>query len=190
MVLYQRLSDMASRTHFRSLFTIIIVAVGIALIYLIWYREDPKPVVTAPQVVEPEFVEEGLLAFLESNGDTIRTISIEIADNVDERTRGLMYRSAMNDDQGMLFIFDDEEEQSFWMKNTKISLDILYVNRQLQIVTIYRHTQPYSESPIPSFEPAQYVVEVKAGFCDAFGVNEGDRVAYEKTADGIARSGR
>lgn len=178
---------MASRTNFRRLFFIFIALAGVALVFSLWYKDDRQPVVVSPPVAEPEFVVEGLLTFLDPEGDTIRTISIEIADNVDERTQGLMYRSAMKDDQGMLFIFDREEEQSFWMKNTKISLDILYVNRELEIVTIYRHTQPYSESPIPSFEPAQYVIEVKAGFCDAFGVDEGDRVAFEKTPEGIVR---
>jgi uncharacterized membrane protein (UPF0127 family) len=162
----------------------ILIFLGLAAVLILlygWYSATKRgPVVVAPKVAEPQFVKEGMLSFTEGDGDTIRTINIEIADNMNERTRGLMYRSNMSDDQGMLFIFDREEEQSFWMKNTKISLDILYVNSQQEIITIYRHTQPYSESPIPSFKPARYVIEVKAGFCDAFGVEEGDRVVFER----------
>ena len=127
---------------------------------------------------EPSFEPEGELSFINSVGDTIETIDIEIADNENERMQGLMFRSNMGFDRGMLFIFDYEEEQSFWMKNTKMSLDILYVNSQLEIVTIYRHTQPYSKNPIPSFKPALYVVEVSAGYCDRFSVTEGDRISF------------
>lgn len=156
------------------------ILVVLFLVYTWYSREDRDPVIVAPRVAEPQFVQEGMLSFTKADGDTIKTITIEIADNTDERIQGMMYRSGMAEDQGMLFIFEREEEQSFWMKNTRISLDILYVNSQMEIITIYRHTQPYSESPIPSFKPAQYVVEVKAGFCDAFGIEEGDRVVFER----------
>jgi uncharacterized membrane protein (UPF0127 family) len=140
-------------------------------------RIEPSPTAI---VQGPEFEEEGRLAFIEAPGDTIKTISIEIAEDDEERIQGLMRRSHMAQEMGMLFIFDEEEEQSFWMKNTKIPLDILYVNAQKEIVTIYKHTQPYSESPIPSFKPALYVVEVIGGFCDTFGVEEGDYIVFER----------
>ena len=127
---------------------------------------------------EPQFRAEGRLHFIDSDGDTLRSILIEIAEEDRERIQGLMYRSALSDDQGMLFIFEEEEEQSFWMKNTRIPLDILYVNSDLQIVSLYKQTQPYSTSPIPSFRPAIYVVEVRGGFCDQYGITEGNRIAY------------
>ncbi len=129
---------------------------------------------------EPQFVKEGTLTFLSQKGDTIRTIDIEIADDPSSRQQGLMYRSSMSDDRGMLFIFNNETRQSFWMKNTKMSLDILYVSAGREIIDVYKHTMPYSTSPIPSSAPAMYVVELAAGFCDRYGINKGDRIVFNR----------
>jgi len=135
---------------------------------------------------EPAFKKEGELAFISSSSeDTLRIINIEIADRDRDRMVGMMFRSKMEYDKGMLFIFDREEQQSFWMKNTKISLDIMYVNSDFEIVTIYKHTQPYSESPIPSFKPAKYVIETAAGFCNEFGIKEGQRIKFKRTEEEV-----
>jgi uncharacterized membrane protein (UPF0127 family) len=64
------------------------------------------------------------------------------------------------------------------MKNTKMSLDIMYVNADLEIVSIYKHTPPYSDTNIPSMKPAMFVVETSAGFCDEFGVKEGQSIKF------------
>ena len=78
--------------------------------------------------VGPQFIKEGELQFLTAEGDSvIHRIDIEIADTPDTRTQGLMWRRSMGDNQGMLFIMEDNEPQSFWMLNTYISLDIIYV---------------------------------------------------------------
>lgn len=128
---------------------------------------------------EPEFVKEGRLFFIEDEtGDTLKTIAIEIADNNQERARGLMYRSKMADSVGMLFIFDRAREQSFWMKNTILTLDILYAGADGELLTIYKYTIPYSESPIPSFEKAKYVVEVIGGFTDRYKIERGDKISF------------
>jgi uncharacterized membrane protein (UPF0127 family) len=121
-----------------------------------------------------------VLAFLNAAKDTIKIVDLEIADNDQERSQGMMYRSSMSYDRAMLFIMQYEREQSFWMRNTKMSLDIMYVNGDLEIVTIYKHTQPYSESPIPSFKKAKYVVETSAGFCDRFGIEEGNYIQFAR----------
>lgn len=130
--------------------------------------------------MEPQFAKEGSLAFLTATKDTLTLVDLEIADNEQERTQGMMYRSSMSYDRAMLFIMQYEREQSFWMRNTKMSLDIMYVTSDLEIVTIYKHTQPYSESPIPSFKKAKYVVETAAGFCDKFGIKEGNFIEYAR----------
>ena len=130
--------------------------------------------------MEPQFSKEGALAFLTATEDTITVVDLEIADNDQERTQGMMYRSSMSHDRAMLFIMQYEREQSFWMRNTKLSLDIMYVNGNFEIVTIYKHTQPYSESPIPSFKKAKYVVETSAGFCDKFGIEEGNFIQFTR----------
>lgn len=130
--------------------------------------------------VEPQFTLEGSLVFIDSENDTIARTEIEIADTDPEITQGMMFRTSMSYDRAMLFIMQYEREQSFWMRNTKMSLDIIYVNGDMEIVTIYKHTQPYSESPIPSFKRAKYVVETAAGFCDKFGIEEGDKISFTR----------
>ncbi len=138
-----------------------------------------KRIEVKTEKTEPQFIKEGILTFLNEN-DTIKSIDIEIADNNREKMQGMMYRSKMDYDKGMLFIFDFEEEQSFWMKNTKLSLDIMYVNSANEIVSIYKHTQPYSETPIPSLKPAIYVVETAAGFVDEFGIEVGNKIDFKR----------
>ena len=129
---------------------------------------------------EIPFTQEGQLWFLAPDGDTIRQVALEIADNDYERARGLMDRRSMTDQQAMIFIFDQERPQSFWMKNTHISLDIIYVKANMEVVSIQKNTQPYSQQSLPSEGNAQYVVEVIAGFCDQYGVEKGTKVTYSR----------
>ena len=124
---------------------------------------------------------DGWLTFLGNGGTEIVRISIEIADSDQERTQGLMGRTRIGEKEGMLFIFEDEFERSFWMANTPLPLDILFVNSSKEIVKIHRHTQPYSEESLPSNSPAQYVVEVNAGFTDKYGIAEGQSVSWTGT---------
>jgi uncharacterized membrane protein (UPF0127 family) len=144
-------------------------------------NKKPKPNPNLPPKyaisTEPQFKYEGNLWFLAAT-DTVQSIKIEIANTDARREQGLMHRKSMEKDQGMLFIFDDERRQSFWMKNTHISLDIVFVNSQMEIVHIAENTEPYSLKSIPSFEYAQYVVEVNAGFCRKFGVKVGQNIGF------------
>lgn len=103
---------------------------------------------------------------------------VEIADDDDERQRGLMFRPPLADDRGMLFQFPQASEQSFWMRNTPSSLDILYIDPQGRIVSIARHATPYSEAPIPSNGPANGVLELRAGRADEIGARPGDQVKH------------
>jgi len=132
---------------------------------------------------EPQFTKEGVLSFLEHDtAEEIVQIDIEIADTTAERTQGLMYRQSLPADAGMLFIFDSPRPLSFWMKNTYIPLDIIFVGETKEIVSIAKNTTPLSESPIPSGADAMYVVEVNAGFCDTHGIQQGDSITFERTA--------
>lgn len=132
-----------------------------------------------PTTTAPVFKKEGELSFIKKdNQQEIKKIDIEIADSEGERQQGLMYRTQMADSQGMLFIFPETEMQSFWMKNTLISLDILFVNEKMEIVTIQKYAQPKSEQSLRSTKPAKYVIEVNAGFCDRYQVSEGDLVKF------------
>lgn len=129
---------------------------------------------------EVPFKKQGELTFISAEGDTIRKMDLEIADTEDKRTQGLMYRSTMSDRQAMLFIFDEEEERSFWMKNTYISLDIMFADAEGNIVSIQKNTRPYSEDPVLSYAPALYVIEVVAGFSDLYGLEKGDRIIWSR----------
>lgn len=131
--------------------------------------EEPKPV----------FRKDGELTFMDSkNEHSLAKIDVEIADEQAERLQGLMYRDSMPEKAGMLFLFEIEEPLNFWMKNTRISLDILYINSERRVVSIARNTKPYSLEQIPSYKPTLYVVEVNAGFADRHGIREGDLVVF------------
>ncbi len=132
-------------------------------------------------IKEPVFKKEGELEFLGKNKkDTIRKIEIELAESDEERMQGMMYRRSMDDNKGMLFIFETEEPQSFWMKNTIIPLDIMFVNAKKEIIKIHKSTTPFSEKSYPSEKPATYVVEVSGGFADKYGIKEGDLISFAK----------
>jgi uncharacterized membrane protein (UPF0127 family) len=141
---------------------------------------------TKPRPSGPQFQKEGILHFINEEGDTLRTIDIEIADTESERTIGLMHRRSMPDTQGMLFIFEEEERRSFWMRNTLIGLDIMFIRANGEVESIAKYTVPLDERSIPSKGPSTYVLEVIEGFCDRYGVKEGTKVAYERTDGGNA----
>jgi len=110
-------------------------------------------------------------------GDLIR-VSVEIADTPQKRSFGLMYRHDLPESHGMLFLFPREEPLSFWMKNTPLPLDIIFINAAHTIVSIASNTTPFSEKPLPSGSPAQFVLEVNGGFCQRHGVAVGDRAEF------------
>ncbi len=122
--------------------------------------------------------EDAVLTFLAPDGAPRTKVNIEIAEDEASRTQGLMGRQHMEEGQGMLFIFPDEDFRSFWMANTPLPLDIMYVNNARKIVTIQRNTVPSSEESVPSTAPATYVIEVNAGFADRHGITEGDMVQW------------
>jgi hypothetical protein len=87
-----------------------------------------------------------------------------------------MYRQDLPKLHGMLFLFPREQPLAFWMKNTPLSLDIIFINSARTIVSIAQNTTPFSEKPLPSDSPAQFVLEVNGGFCQRHGVAVGDRM--------------
>lgn len=118
------------------------------------------------------------LRFISKQGEEITTLSIAIADEPNERNQGLMDVNELAQDAGMLFIFDKEELQSFWMANTPLPLDIMYVNNDSVIVRIYQNTTPFSETGLPSEAPARFVVETNGGYALTHGITEGDKVRF------------
>lgn len=131
-----------------------------------------------PDPSNTEFSREGELDFLAADGSVIRTIEIEIAQDAEARQTGLMYRRKMTLNQGMLFLFDDAAERSFWMANTPLPLDIMFVDPDSQVINIAKRTKPLSRESVTSTGPAQYVVEVRGGFSDRFGISDSTRVRW------------
>lgn len=107
-------------------------------------------------------------------GDT--PVRVELALTRETQARGLMFRTELAEGDGMLFVFEDEAERTFWMSNTPIPLDILYIRGDRSIRTIAARTTPYSESRIPSRGPVRYVLEVPGGWAERHGVKPGDTV--------------
>ena len=94
---------------------------------------------------------------------------VEIAETSAERMKGLMNRESLDENSGMFFIFDKEKEYSFWMKNTLIPLDIIWLNKDMEIVHIEKNVQPCEEDPCQRYtpsKPAKYVLELNAGQVD------------------------
>ena len=127
------------------------------------------------------FSKQGELSFQSTHGEYISSLDIELADNDHERGQGLMYRTDMEENQGMLFVFPYEALQSFYMKNTIISLDMIFINSKLEIVTIHQNTEPYALNSYASTSPAQYVLETVSGYTDKYKINGGDKVIFRKT---------
>ena len=126
----------------------------------------------------PQFVKEGALQFYQDD-NIVKSIDIEIANTAKEIEQGLMYRQKMDEDKGMLFIFPEMQPRGFWMKNTLIPLDIIYVDSDKIIVSIQKNTTPLSKQNLPSEGDAQYVIEVNAGFSDTYGLKAGDKVEFQ-----------
>ena len=143
--------------------------------------DTPQPEPETPSADSEEttipFRSDGQLDFLREGSDYL-TIDIEIAATDSARMRGLMQRKGLPDRSGMIFLFDFEEIQSFWMANTPLALDLIFVNADSEIVDIAKYAQPLSPDPITSQAPAQYVIEVPAGFTDSQGIIETDRVSW------------
>ncbi len=146
-------------------------------------KEEPlkniSPVSLQP-VNEPKFLKEGELAFLNKKTmKKIGQIDIEIADTPREIAAGLMNRRSMPDTSGMLFIFKHIRPWFFWMRNTHIPLDMIFVDKDMQIVMIEKNTKPLSDERIPLHRDTLYTIEVKAGFCDKHGIDIGDFIDAE-----------
>ena len=108
----------------------------------------------------------------------VHVFAVEIADTEAQRAKGLMFRKELPDGQGMLFDFQREQEVSFWMKNTYIPLDMIFIRGDGRILRIAENTTPLSTRIIPSGGPVRAVLEVIGGTARKFGIAPGDQVAY------------
>ena len=129
--------------------------------------------------VEISFKKEGELTFYKSTSDSIITqLDIEIAKTEYETQTGLMYRASMKKNQGMLFVFPTIGERSFFMKNTRIPLDLIFLDHNKTIVSFQENATPLNENSLPSNALAQFVLEINAGLAQEWLLEVGDRMEY------------
>jgi len=108
--------------------------------------------------------------------------TVELAKTTQERALGLMFRKELDPDKGMLFIFENEGQYRFWMKNTFINLDIIWINKDKEVVSISKNIQPCKSDPCPvvsSDKKARYVLELNGGTADKIGLNVGDNAIFD-----------
>ncbi|WP_223551681.1 DUF192 domain-containing protein [Aestuariivivens sp. NBU2969] len=136
--------------------------------------KDNKKVIKQTEVT---FKKEGELTIIKSDSTTVH-LNIEIADTDYDTQTGLMYRNSMADTQAMLFIFENEQPRSFYMKNTRIPLDIIFIGENKKIVSFQKNAQAFDETSLPSNSPAKYVLEVNAGLADKWQLKIGNTISY------------
>jgi uncharacterized protein len=122
----------------------------------------------------------GALVLRDAFGGSHR-IAVEIADTTPLRTRGLMWRSELPEGTGMLFIFPSEVVQSFWMRNTLIPLDMLFIDKRGKVVGVVQWAEPKTLSSLTVGKPSLYVLEVPGGWTSKNGVRAGSTVELEGT---------
>ncbi|WP_304130785.1 DUF192 domain-containing protein [Ignavibacterium album] len=161
------------KSDFKKITVIIaVVLIGAILIFNNFVKSPEK------EMEFYTFTKEGELIFSDSLGNTKAKIDLEIADDEYQRQLGLMNRKEMTENQGMLFIFPRQDYLSFWMRNTFLSLDMIFVDENKTIVTIHKNTRILSDTSYPSTKPAKYVVEVLAGFTDKHNIQVGDKIDW------------
>lgn len=118
--------------------------------------------------------------FLSKQQEPVATIDVAVADEPQERNEGLMDVNSLPANKGMLFMFEEQEPLSFWMANTPLALDIIFINENHEIVRIHHSTQPFSEENFVSDKPAKYVIETNAGFSISHDIQEGSTVRWKE----------
>ena len=163
------------RKHFVTVALALVALAAIALILPRFFGNNKTEQIVEITPDDIQFTKDGELSIFK-NDSLIQTIDVEFAKNEMERSLGLMYRSSMDEHQGMWFIFPEEAPRSFYMRNTEISLDIIYLDKDKKIVSIAKNARPYDETSLPSEKPAMYVLEINGGLADKWGIDKGDRV--------------
>lgn len=125
------------------------------------------------------FTKEGELSIFKRDSLLVN-LDIEIAETDYETETGLMYRESMEEKQGMLFIQDEFKVQNFYMKNTQISLDLVFIDENLKIVSFQEKAKPFDESSLSSQVPAKYVLEINAGLAEKWLLEVRDSISFTR----------
>lgn len=133
------------------------------------------------------FRKDGELTVYGKDGSQKAKFNIEIADHDEAQQRGLKYRESMRDDEAMLFIFDGKQSYGFWMKDTYIPLDMLFIDYEQNIFQIDAHTTPFSEEPVEPEGYNKYTLEINAGLAEKMNITKGDRIEWTRTSSNSQR---
>jgi uncharacterized membrane protein (UPF0127 family) len=124
---------------------------------------------------------------LEPMGAEPVRVRVEVVQTPQERQRGLMYRKQLDPDAGMLFVFERPQHNVFWMHNTFLPLDMIFITRDMRVLGVVENATPQTDSPREVPGESQYVLEVNAGYSRQHGISQGTKVQWIKP--GAARSG-
>ena len=133
----------------------------------------PNPACPPDDLATPPKLRTGTVVFPEAGG---KEVTVEIVDTEQTKARGLMYRKAMPENQGMIFLFDRRKNHTFWMHNTCIPLDMLFIDDDGVIVGIEENTPTMDDSTFQVGCPSRHVLEVNAGFTRKHGIKAGQRI--------------
>lgn len=140
-------------------------------------KEQSKKII---ETAVPTFTKEGTLTITKAKNKEVISFDIEIAETAYEVQTGLMNRDSMKENRGMLFIFPNVAMHSFYMKNTKIPLDIIYIDKNLKIASFAENAQPLDETGLSSQVPIKYVLEINAGLAEKHLLEIGDNVEFKR----------
>jgi uncharacterized membrane protein (UPF0127 family) len=155
-------------------------AVALILSGLIPWAAGPGGIGPAAVAAAPVIRVDGRVEVLTPEGSVAAALVVEIAETPAARARGLMGRVLADFMAGMLFVFESAQPQTFWMRNTPSSLDMIFVDAGGRVLNIAAHTTPMSDQLYSSGGPAKYVLETKAGFADRFGIRPGYSIRWER----------
>lgn len=146
------------------------------LIFMALFVAGCKTPEKTSKTVSPETME---VAVQTAQGS--ERVRVEVANNDEERTRGYMYREAIPEGTGMWFVFNSEQPLSFWMKNTKVALDIIFVDKNFKITNIVKNATPCIKDPCLNYYSqgnAQFVLEVPAGYAENHNFETGNLITF------------
>ncbi len=157
----------------KNIMIIIGIVIGIGVLGALYFNETSQDMMEFDESVDYSQV------FIYTTNSEIM-VNVEVADTPQKQSQGLMYRENLKLDHGMLFIFDDESILSFWMKDTLIPLDMIFVDKTFRIINVVDNALPCNIEPCPDYsseKPAKYVIEVNAGFAKTNDIEAGDFIS-------------
>jgi uncharacterized membrane protein (UPF0127 family) len=156
------------------LFLLLAIIAAVTIVLL------PDTAANQPSSDSYVFKKQGMASFYDKDGSPKCSFEIEIAETPEQQKLGLMYRDSMAVNQGMLFPYAAPTSPSFWMKDTYLPLDIIFIGADSTIVSLSKNTTPFSEERINPKAPAQFVLEINAGLSQKLNLSEGDKFSWKK----------